>query len=94
MTAKAGKGAGDKPRKKTSAAAKPPSDEVTLRTGSDTNGAEPSDEPDDIAMDTDLAKNGMTEDTRQDIEVPSRKGAAAESSEYDERPGAPRSGER
>ncbi len=64
MTAKAGKGSGatgGKPGKKTSAASKPQSDEVTLRAGA-TNGSEPSEE--DRTTD-----KGFAEDTLQDIEV-------------------------
>jgi hypothetical protein len=95
MTANAGKGAdeqpgqrststdakGGQPRKKTSAAAKPPSDEVTLSTnGEVTNGSEPPEvREEDTVVD---GRTDFTDDTVQDIEVPGKKfGKPAESSE-------------
>jgi hypothetical protein len=66
---------GGQPRKKTSAA-KPPSDEVTLKTTSDvTNGSEPSDKAEETVIDAGGKKKDFAEETLQEIEAPGRNAA-------------------
>ncbi|WP_308206899.1 DUF3566 domain-containing protein [Actinoallomurus rhizosphaericola] len=85
MTANAGKGAdGDSGRttgkggkggagKRTSAANKPPTDEVTVKKTDDkANGAEPADRAEDTVIDLAAKKDG-SEDTVQDLKLPSKK---------------------